>query len=534
MAKKSSQRANKPQSQPKSKIETKSSAQAVANPLFSTIPQLIPKIKFSGLSAKTNRGFIFVFGRENKAKVQSLINQFAPTWQKAQVKKSNREVYQFVGNRGPVWILAPKEKKGPVSHGGRLEESTYSWMRDQAGSIFGSFKAYGLENVQVEFHSVDEKQQMGFLVGLELAAYSYKNMLEGESFKEIPKIVFKKEPGNGPSLLAKKALALGSSVNLARHLVNTPPNFLNPQTLCEFVELNFAKAKGMQVEIWDESRLKKEGAGLLLGVGQGASCPPALVHLRYRPQNKTATHAKRPLALVGKGITFDSGGLDLKPSSAMRLMKKDMGGAAAVLALAHWAVESEYPRALDFYLALAENSVDSKSMRPSDVLVARNGMKIEIHNTDAEGRLVLADALDVAVTQTGSDEPELVINLATLTGAIKVALGADLAGLFSNHDPLAEELNLCGQRMGDLNWRMPLFGKMTSGMTTPFADLVNAVDGFGGAITAALFLEKFVKQKPFAHLDIYSWNDKAQGALSFSGGSGQPVQALVEFLNQKI
>lgn len=505
------------------------------NPLFFSIPQLIPKIKFSGKAAKTNCGFVFVFGRENRTKMQSLVQRFAPTWQKAQLKKINREVFQFVGKRGPVWIISPKDKKGPVSHGGRLEESTYSWMRDQAGSLFSFFKAYGLENVQIEFHSLDEKQERGFLVGLELAAYSYKGMLDGIALKDAPQIFINNDSKTLTSSLVKEALDLGVSVNLARHFVNTPPNFLNPRTLSEFVERHFAKAKGMQVEIWDQSRLKKEGMGLLLGVGQGAEHPPVLAHLRYRPKNgKTTGTAKKPLALVGKGITFDSGGLDIKPSSGMRLMKKDMGGAAAVLALAHWVVESEYPRAVDFYLALAENGVDAKSMRPSDVLTARNGMKVEVHNTDAEGRLVLADAIDVAVTQTGVNEPELVINLATLTGAIKVALGADLAGLFSNHDPLAEELNQCGQRTGDLNWRMPLLGRMSSGMSTPFADIVNAVDGFGGAITAALFLEKFVRQKPWAHLDIYAWNDKANGALSFSGGNGQPVQALVEFLKGKI
>ena len=150
---------------------------------------------------------------------------------------------------------------------------------------------------------------------------------------------------------------------------------------------------------------------------------------------------------------------------------------------------------MDFYIGLAENVVDQKSFRPSDVVTARNGLQVEIHNTDAEGRLVLADVLDVAVTQKGEDDPEMVIDVATLTGAIKVALGADLAGLFSNSDEVAEQLQLAGQKAGDLNWRMPLYLKYTQGMSSAFADIVNAVDGFGGAITAALFLEKFVKQK---------------------------------------
>ena len=243
--------------------------------------------------------------------------------------------------------------------------------------------------------------------------------------------------------------------------------------------------------------------------------------------------AAKPVAFVGKGVTFDSGGLDIKPSSGMRLMKKDMGGAAAVAGLAMWAHRVNYSKPLDFYLALAENSVDGKSFRPSDVITARNGLQVEIHNTDAEGRLVLADALDVAVTQTKADEPEMVIDVATLTGAIKVALGADLAGLFTNDDDLAEKLSQAGQAAGDLSWRMPLLSKYNGASSSHFADMVNAVDGFGGAITAALFLEKFVKQKSWAHLDIYAWTEKATGSLQAAGGNAQGLYCLIEFVKNK-
>jgi leucyl aminopeptidase len=218
----------------------------------------------------------------------------------------------------------------------------------------------------------------------------------------------------------------------------------------------------------------------------------------------------------------------------MRLMKKDMGGAASIVGLATWVAEMKYPGPCDFYLALAENAVDANSFRPSDVCVARNGMSVEIDNTDAEGRLVLADALDVAVTQKGVDEPEVVIDVATLTGAIKVGLGVDIAGLFSNDDELAESLTTAGQRAGDLNWRMPLFDKYWGEMSSPFADCKNSGGSFGGAITAALFLQKFVRGKKWAHLDVYAWADKAQGALGAQGGSGQPVQALIEYLESRI
>jgi leucyl aminopeptidase len=232
--------------------------------------------------------------------------------------------------------------------------------------------------------------------------------------------------------------------------------------------------------------------------------------------------------LVGKGITFDSGGLDIKPSSGMRLMKKDMGGSAAVLGVMYWAASTGLKVSLDAYLAMAENAIGSNSFRPSDVITARNGMAIEIHNTDAEGRLVLADAMDVAAT--AKEKPRYLIDVATLTGAIKVALGAQLAGLFSNDNRLSSSIGAAGIEIGDLSWTMPLFKRYNSQMNTIFADTVNAVDGFGGAVTAALFLEKFTRDIPWAHLDVYAWKDSSDGAWSENGGSGQSVLNLSRWL----
>jgi len=205
-----------------------------------------------------------------------------------------------------------------------------------------------------------------------------------------------------------------------------------------------------------------------------------------------------------------------------------MGGSAAVLGTAMWAVASGLKVNLDVYLALAENSVSDKSFRPSDVVTARNGMSVEIHNTDAEGRLVLADALDVAVKQ--KTKPRAVVDVATLTGAIKVALGAQLAGLFANDSKLSSALSSAGSQAGDLMWSMPLYRKYSSQMSSNFADMVNATDGFGGAITAALFLEKFVADVPWAHLDIYAWKDAPDGCWLEAGGSGQSILALAAFL----
>ncbi|RYZ76212.1 MAG: leucyl aminopeptidase family protein, partial [Proteobacteria bacterium] len=320
------------------------------------------------------------------------------------------------------------------------------------------------------------------------------------------------------------------SINIARHLVNTPAGDLNPRTYAECVEAMFSSSSTVTVEVLEGQRLIDENMNLLMAVGNAATEGPRLVHIKYRP--KTSGAAIRPIALVGKGVTFDTGGLDIKPSSAMRWMKKDMGGSAACAAIAKWAELSNLAQPLDIYLALAENAIGKASFRPGDVITARSGITVEIHNTDAEGRLVLADALDYAVKQTGPDAPAAVINLATLTGAIKVGLGGDIAGLFSNSDALANALSGAGLSRGELSWRMPLFQPYKALLRSTFADYANASDGFAGAITAALFLELFVGQTAWAHLDIYAWKDSAGGAYAEAGGNGQSVQMLAEFLTQ--
>jgi leucyl aminopeptidase len=194
----------------------------------------------------------------------------------------------------------------------------------------------------------------------------------------------------------------------------------------------------------------------------------------------------------------------------------------------HWAERAGFDRPVDAYLALAENAVDSRSFHPSDIVESRAGTRVEIHNTDAEGRLVLADALDVAATQEGVDKPAAIIDVATLTGAIKVALGTEISGLFASDDALAEAFEGAGQAMGDLTWRMPLFAPYKAMLRSGFAEIANACEGFGGAITAALFLEPFARGLPWAHLDVYSWRDSAGAAYSEAGGSGQPTQMLIE------
>lgn len=460
------------------------------------------------------------------------VAQYAPSWQIKGLLEKPRDLISTANEGGPVILLQRRKPKGPFSHGGRLEDSDYSWFRDQGGAVWSIIKNAPIGEFELHLGNLTEEQVLGFFVGIELSAYQFKAEFFKKSDSKFPKVVI--VPGKNkvdklvPQIL-EEARAAGTAVNWARHVVNLPPNEFNPSTAAELAKKKFAGRYGMSVEIWNEQKLEKEGMGLILGVGAGSPNPPCMIHFKYRPSKKAK---KAPVAFVGKGITFDTGGLDIKPSSGMRLMKKDMGGSAAVLGLAWWVSEAKYPAPVDFYLAVAENSVDGKSMRPSDVLISRSGQSIEIHNTDAEGRLVLADALDVAATQ--NDSPEFIIDIATLTGAIKTALGTEISGMFSNHDKLAEKLQQAGQAAGELSWRMPLYSRYTSSFSTPFADMVNAVDGWAGPITAALFLEKFVHQKPWAHFDMYAWNDKPSGALSFAGGSGQCVQTMIQFLESNL
>ncbi len=476
------------------------------------------------------QGFVYVLGSNSEAarkkEFRKIVDIHALTHQKKAFVTNEKRLTHFTGLSGPVWILQNASiAKG--QHDGLLDESTYGWFRDQSGGLLGQFKAQSAEQILVNLIDCNEETVRPFIIGLELAAYHF---LSAYNAKQTMKIQINLQSHGAMKLnksFIEKAHLEARAIQIARHLVNLPPNDLNPDGYERIVtkELNFPKT--VQINVWDQKRLVTEKMNLLVAVGKGADSPPRLIHIRYRPKKASA---KKPIAFVGKGITFDTGGLDIKPSSGMRMMKKDMGGSAAVLALAYWVIYSNYSRPCDFYLALAENAVDAASMRPSDLYRSRAGYLVEIDNTDAEGRLVLADALDVAVTQKGKDEPEIVVDIATLTGAIKVALGADVAGLFTNTDSLAKQMAIAGQKAGEPNWRIPLVQKYFSSLSSNFADFKNSADGFGGAITAALFLEKFCGGKKWAHLDVYCWNDKTTGALAFAGGNGQPVQSMIEWL----
>ena len=438
--------------------------------------------------------------------------------QTAKQAKSLARVYDR--DEGARIVISPFAAEEVESDAG-LKSPQHCRVRDAMGPLVSSLEKLNCDMATVNFEMPTDLIDSAIL-GLEIALYRFRRVVSGEEPKF--KLVLKHKGKVLPAKSIASGAALGRAVNVARHLTNLPPNWLNPVSYAAFAKGFLAGVKGVSVEVWDEKRMRAENMNLHLAVGMGSDRPPRLVRLRYSGGGSS----QGPVALVGKGVTFDSGGLDIKPAAGMRLMKKDMGGSAAVLATVLWAATTRAPCNIDAYLALAENSISSTAFRPSDVITGRNGVTVEIHNTDAEGRLVLADALDVAVTQ--KTKPRAVIDVATLTGAIKVALGAQITGLFSNDRKLSVSLNRAGQASGDINWPMPLYQRYRSSLASTFADVINAPDGFGGAITAALFLEKFVGDVPWAHLDIYAWKDSAEGAWLEAGGSGQGVLCLSEWL----
>ncbi len=327
---------------------------------------------------------------------------------------------------------------------------------------------------------------------------------------------------NGASEAAvREGRILGAGVTLARHLVNEPPSHLYPASFATQAQ-EIASACGLGCEVWDEKRLEKEKCGSLLAVARASVNPARLVILTHNGGKP----GDAPLALVGKGVTFDSGGLSIKPNDGMKTMKCDMAGAATVLGAMQAIAELKLPVNVIGLCGLVENMLSGSSYKLGDVLTARSGKTIEVLNTDAEGRLVLADVLDVAVERGAAK----IIDLATLTGACVVALGNDVAGAMSNCEAWQTEVLAAAKLAGEPLWPLPMFAEYNDHIKSEVADIKNVGEGrWGGAISAAKFLEEFVAEKPWVHLDIAGpaflegtkpWQD--------GGGSGAFVRTLVE------
>src|SRR6478735_1216952 len=319
-----------------------------------------------------------------------------------------------------------------------------------------------------------------------------------------------------------RAAVLGAARDWARDLVNLPPNVLFPQSFADNVKKRAAaSAAKVTVSVLDDKALVKGGFGGIVGVGQGSVNPPRIVTMSYAPAAPKAS-----VALVGKGITFDSGGLNIKPSAGMVTMKCDMAGAAAVAATVLAAAELGLPVAVTGYLCLAENMPSGTAQRPSDVVVMRNGTSVEILDTDAEGRMVLGDGLCLA----SEKHPDWVVDIATLTGAQVVALGTDIAGVMANDDAFRGRVVDAAGAAGEGAWPMPLPVELRAKLDTPTADIAHKGDRDGGMLTAGLFLKEFVGEGiPWAHVDIAgpAFNDKGAKGHNPKGGTGFGVGTLL-------
>lgn len=314
---------------------------------------------------------------------------------------------------------------------------------------------------------------------------------------------------------------LGESTNVARQLANEPGNALRPSTFAERLA-TIASGAGLSVEVLDENALTKLGMGMLLGVGQGSNEPPRLVAIRYEP---AAAPARPVLGLVGKGITFDTGGISIKPAESMERMKNDMAGGAAVAAAMSAIARLNAPIRVVAVIPIAENMPGGRALRPGDVLKSASGKTVEVLNTDAEGRLILGDALWYAQRMGATH----LVDIATLTGAITVALGQFTSGLFGTPPEWVEHIRGIAERAGDRCWPMPLYEEYQEQLKSEIADLVNTGGRPGGAITAALFLKEFTGGLPWAHLDIAgtAWADDARPYLP-KGPAGVGIRTLAE------
>ena len=365
--------------------------------------------------------------------------------------------------------------------------------------------------------------------GALLGAYAfttYRSTTAGDHKPPVHEVVLVVPDAKDKAVKAavRRAQAVAGGVALVRDLVNTPPSDLRPTQLAEVARTECGKA-GVDVEVLDEKALRKGGYGGILGVGQGSDSPPRLVHLSY----KGGRGAKTKVALVGKGITFDSGGLSLKPAAAMEEMKMDMGGAAAVIATMRAVAELGLAVDVEAWVPMAENMPSGTAIRPSDVLTMKNGLRVEVNNTDAEGRLILADALARAC----EDKPDIVLDVATLTGAQIVSLGARTTAVMANDDDLRTSIVDAAGRAGEPSWSMPLPAELRKGLDSEIADLVNTGPREGGMLTAGLFLKEFIPEGVrWAHLDIAgpAYNSGEPYGYTPHGGTGAAVRTFVQVL----
>ena len=433
---------------------------------------------------------LLVADRGQKARPVHLVDKHSfGDWAKSRPSEDRAllKAHGFDGKKGFTFVLLPRGDDLEVVSAVADAKSLSPWCLARLGEALpeGTYKLADGEPGQAA---------LGWL----LAQHRFDTYRKPEENERGPRVLVTGEPAR-----IEPTIRLAEATALVRELVNTPAGDLGPAELEKAVR-DQAERIGAEVRVTAGDELAN-GYPLIEAVGRAATREraPRLIEMEWG----NLSHPR--VAIIGKGVCFDSGGLDLKQAAWMRLMKKDMGGAAHALALASLIAAERLPVRLHLLIPAVENAVAGNALRPGDIVKSRQGLQVEIDNTDAEGRLILADAL----TKAGESKPELIVDFATLTGAARTALGPDLPAMFSNDDELADQLASVGTDVSDPIWRMPLWDAYDDMLKSDIADLANAAGGspMAGAIVAAMFLKRFVpKETPWAHFDTYAWRDAAK------------------------
>ena len=429
----------------------------------------------------------------------------------------NKSVSTFIvrAEKGNFLLIRRKTK---------IDDLKQKYLQDLGGAIFNKIKSIGCS--EVKFYEDNSKILEQLCLGVLLSSYKFDNykMVKSKEINDLKKITVVTEQNENFSKMFEEIKNLAQGVFRARDLVWQPPNILYPSTFAD--ECKKLKKIGLKVNVYNEQQLDKMGMSALLAVGRGSRKDSKVVVMEWLGDKKNTP----PMAFIGKGVCFDSGGLSLKPPKSMEDMKWDMGGAATVTGLLETVALSKLKFNVIGVLGLVENMPDGDAQRPGDVVKSVSGQTIEVLNTDAEGRLVLADLLSWTEKKY---KPKFMINLATLTGAMIVALGNIRAGLFSNDEKISKAIFDAGESTGEKVWAMPLDDDYDQLIKTEIADMKNIGGPGAGSITAACFLKRHVEKTPWAHLDIagVTWKNKSTPSIPY-GGVGWGVRMLYHMIKQ--
>jgi len=417
-----------------------------------------------------------------------------------------------------------KARRVLIAGAGKRDKFDAAALRNLAGAAVRLLKGKGVSTLAIALEDGFNSPEFasaaveGVMLGAWEPDYLKTNKEEKDKPVESLTIASTSEDAALPAAL-ERGRTIAEAANLTRDIAVEPPNLLNPLALADRAR-RMAESAGLAFEVLDQNRMRQLGMGALLGVAQGSAAPPALIVMRYTPEKPSADH----LAIIGKGVTFDTGGISIKPSEHMDQMKYDMAGGAAVIGAMQAIAKLKPQVAVTGFVPAVENMPGSRAQRPGDIVTSLSGKTIEVLNTDAEGRLILADAITYA-KQLGATH---LVDAATLTGAIVVALGGASSGVFSNNDALLERWMAAAKQSGDKMWHMPLYDDYRDLLKSVYADIQNIGPRWGGACTAAMFLKEFAGDTPWVHIDVAgtAWLDDSKPHLA-KGPTAIPLASFV-------